>query len=142
MFTWSEGTLLPTELEDEIIDYLWNDRNSLKACSLANKFMVVPCQRRLFHCIFYHSDGTSAKFLKLITESPHIAGYVVSLFIHDHINPCLRDDERIDPLDAPMVAYTESEEKYCRLGGGHRLPQDKYLPDVAPLLCNLRALTI
>lgn len=142
--------VLPAELCDEIISYLRNDSKSLKACSLANKVMTVPCQKRLFHRIALQqhyirhksdSDRQSAKFFQLLTGSPHISGYVRSLFIYDrltfiHDGPL--DSESGDPLDAPMVAYTEPE-NYLR---EHWLPQDKYLPHFAPLLCNLRALTI
>ena len=47
--------------------------------------------------------------------------------------PC----ESIDPLDAPMVAVTESEENHW-----HYRRRDKYLTKLAPLFCNLQALTI
>ena len=110
--------------------------------------MIVPCQSRLFHCISlrrkrshsrYKSEGKPANFFKLLMDSPHIAGYVRSLSIIDHTT---YNDQPLseDPLDAPVVAYTELEDSLRR----RRLwlPQDKYLPDFAPLLCNLRALTI
>ena len=141
----------PAELCDEIISYLWNDFQSLKACSLANKVMIVPCQKRFFHRValyaatrrericFNYTAGTSANFSKLLTKSPHIAGYVRSLFIYDHMTFVSLPCESIDPLDAPMVDFTESEEDYRQRYWLHR---DKYLPDLAPLLCNLRALVI
>jgi len=89
---------VPSEMFNEIIGHLWNDIPSLKACSLANRIMTVPSQKRLFYCICLRAprsmlkdswaenetSGTSYDFSRLLDRSPHIAGYVQSLFIMDH----------------------------------------------------------
>ena len=90
---------LPQELYDEIIGFLWNDISSLRACSLANRIMTLPSQKRLFYCIALRAPlqklnddrrifdnglcGTSYNFRQLLLRSPHIAKYVVSLHIVD-----------------------------------------------------------
>src|SRR6266571_2683382 len=79
---------LPQELYEEIISYLWSDVPSLTACSLANRIMTVPSQRRLFTFIRLTDArrdwnvGSSASFYKLLIRSPHIARYVESLQIN------------------------------------------------------------
>ena len=85
----------PPELLDEIISYLWNDIPSLKACSLAHRNTTVPSQKRLFYAVGLRGpnqrvknemSGTSYDFWRLLVGSPHIAGYVQSLFIMDIID--------------------------------------------------------
>src|SRR6266545_1516914 len=84
---------LPEDLYDEIIGFLWDDIPSLKACSLANRIMTVPSQKRLFYCVAlrelppnYHNYvcGTPYNFWQLLLRSPHIATYVVSLHVVDN----------------------------------------------------------
>jgi len=173
---------LPEELYDEIIGFLWNDIPSLKACSLANRIMTIPSQKRLFYCIALRpplrklsvswlafSDGlcgTSYNFQQLLLRSPHIAKYVISLHIVgqffcnisnsealEGMVPGNTDDEIDDgeqyvgyklasgqdiSLDVPLVSgLHQNESRVYRW-----LTADKFLPLSAPLLCNLRSLTI
>ena len=192
---------LPVELYNEIISYLWNDIPSLKACSLANRFMTVPSQKHLFHCIALRPPlqklqnehgiftnglcGTSYNFWQLLLKSPHIAKYVASVHVVDcrvhyksslgvpaaqrgfaprrgmvpiasvpiaegtvdevvdnglqYIGYTLENGQDVD-LDAPLSPSSGSRRDKSRF---HRwLPTDKFLPLSAPLLCNLRSLTI
>jgi len=173
---------LPEELYDEIIGFLWNDIPSLKACSLANRIMTIPSQKRLFYCLVLRpplrklsiscpafSDGlcgTSYNFRQLLLRSPHIAKYVISLHIVgqffcnmsnsealEGMVPGNTDDEIDDgeqyvgyklasgqdiSLDVPLVSgLHQNESRVYRW-----LTTDKFLPLSAPLLCNLRSLTI
>ena len=176
---------LPEELYDEIVGFLWNDIPSLKSCSLANRIMTIPSQKRLFYCIALRpplqklnidrrtfDNGlchTSYNFRQLLLRSPHIAKYVISLHIVDH---GFYYTSNLEALEEPLPGNTDDEaddgEQYTgyKLGNGqdisldtalvpmsgpnnvnrsrfHRwLPTDKFLPLFAPLLCNLRSLTI
>ena len=168
---------LPEELYDEIIGFLWNDIPSLKACSLANRIMTIPSQKRLFYCIalrlplrelsintipFFNNGlcGTSYNFRQLLLRSPHIAQYVISLHIVDHFMSNLEVpvpgsmDEGVDDgeqyigyklangqdisLDAPLVSGLHQN----KFRFYEWLPTDKFLPLCAPLLRNLRSLTV
>ena len=174
---------LPEELYDEIIGFLWNDPPSLKSCSLANRIMTVPSQKRLFYCIALRPPlqklnldirifgnglcGTSYNFQQLLLRSPHIAEYVISFHIVDHRFyyasqsnvdaledpvPGNMDDEVDDgkqyigyklpngqgmSLGAPLVPIDGDESRFRRW-----LPTDRFLPLCAPLLHNLRSLSV
>ena len=167
---------LPEELYDEIIGFLWNDIPSLKACSLVNRIMTIPSQKRLFYCIALRPPlrklcfviptfrnglcGISYNFRQLLLRSPHIAQYVISLHIVDHYTcdsegpvPGSMDEEVDDgeqyigyklangqdiSLDAPLVPGLHQNKSRIY----EWLPTDKFLPLCAPLLHNLRSLTI
>ena len=167
---------LPAELYDEITSLLWNDFPSLKACSLANRVLTAPSQKRLFHSLALGHPHlqrnnksrvrTSSDFYNLLAASPHIAEYVKSLHILDFCSfSKLSSPSGFD--DLPNVLGKESSLRYenYRLENGEEipdldsrpvtscnddsnsafeywLPRDKFLPLFAPLLSNLKALTL
>ena len=148
----------PQELLDEITSYLWNDIPSLKACSLAHRNMTVSSQKRLFYSVGLQApgnplikneiSGTSYGFWRLLVESPYIAGYVQSLFIMDfdcssHDPTSSEDDQTESGL--LHEGYELGNEEYGKtVDPTHRfwIVDDKYLPRCAPLLHNLKALTL
>jgi len=156
---------LPQELCEEIIRYLWNDLPSLTACSLANRIMTVPSQRRLFTFIRLTDArrdwnvGSSASFYKLLIRSPHIARYVGSLQINSQTY-YWSEASTPAPLGQDLVPSNECLpfEDY-KLENGQEIPdldaiavasnrrdtwltKDKFLPSCATLLPNLKALDI
>jgi len=89
---------LPLELYDEIISYLWNDKQALLACSVAGRTLTIPSQKRLFSRVKLpgpyqivrlekypgktHQLGKSySDFKRLLGQSPHIVEYIECLQI-------------------------------------------------------------
>jgi len=174
----------PPELFNEIISYLWNDIPSLKACSLAHPTMTFPSQTRLFYSIclqpprkrlssltFVKNEisGTSYDFWRMLVRSPHIAGYIRSLFVIDHGHSYRRcfgaqhiDSASSEDDQTESSSLNEDDElgngeyvvsKPTPIGGAAqktanltwRIPRwlanDKYLPRCA-LLHHLKAFTL
>ena len=86
---------LSLELYDEIISYLWNNKQALLACSVAGRILTVPSQKRLFSRVIlpgpHHNERHPSKthqlgqsysdFKRLLNRSPHIVGYIECLQI-------------------------------------------------------------
>jgi len=86
---------LPHELYDEIISYLWNDKQTLFACSVAGRTLTIPSQKRLFSRIILprplqldkyptislQLGHSYSNFERMLGQSPHIAGYIECLQI-------------------------------------------------------------
>ena len=89
---------VPQELSDEIINYLSDDKEALKACSLASRNFTPLSQKFIFSCVVIrtpnpenssthpHSHvwdfgGSPLKFRALFDTSPHIADYIECLQI-------------------------------------------------------------
>ncbi|KAJ7108354.1 hypothetical protein C8R43DRAFT_188366 [Mycena crocata] len=84
----SRSDNLPQELIDIIVDDLYNDIPTLKACSLAARTFVSPTRTHLFKRIEItpppgpgNGYGSCHKFHQLLTSSPHIASLVRELCI-------------------------------------------------------------
>jgi len=174
----------PPELFNEIIGYLWNHIPSLKACSLTHRSMTVPSQKRLFYSICLRAprkrlnslklvkneiSGTSYDLWRMLVRSPHIAGYVRSLFVIDHSHSYRRFvDSASSEDDQTEFGFLDEDDE---LGSGEYvvskptrnlimrpaaqktvnprtrrisrwLTNDKYLPRCALLLHNLKAFTL
>jgi len=111
--------------------------------------------------------GTSYNFRQLLLRSPHIAKYVVSLHLVDHFFISRSDAEVLGRVRHPVpesasndgaqyIGYKLANGEDINLDASlvpmrglyhksryHRwLPNDKFLPLCAPLLCNLRALSV
>ncbi|KAJ7500638.1 hypothetical protein B0H11DRAFT_2275840 [Mycena galericulata] len=94
-------TSIPHELVAAIVDELEDDRVSLKACSVVTSAFCPPSQRHLFRSMWLHREnwkhytpaqralhkgtlvpsGTIKSAYALLSESPHLAGYVRDLTI-------------------------------------------------------------
>ncbi|KAH9848854.1 hypothetical protein C2E23DRAFT_878458 [Lenzites betulinus] len=75
----SSRSILPPELCDETIDYLWDDVDSLRACSLTCKAWL-PCSRfHLFRNVRLRHADDVFRFRSLLTSSPGIAPCVRKL---------------------------------------------------------------
>jgi hypothetical protein len=119
------------ELYDEFIGYLWNDKNTLSACSLASRILTVASQKRLFCQIIldakaFDVGGTSSAFHRLLERSPHIAEYVQCLQIID--------------MEAPDGSDSDYSDDW--LDALNWLPNDTFLPLFLPLLGNLKAFVL
>ncbi|KAF8969683.1 hypothetical protein BDZ97DRAFT_1754506 [Flammula alnicola] len=79
----------PPEIDDEIVSYLWDENDSLKACSLACRAFLPACQKHLLSKIvlFPPTDrkkrGNGARFQQLLKNSPHISKYIHYLEVID-----------------------------------------------------------
>ncbi|KAF7354229.1 hypothetical protein MVEN_01110700 [Mycena venus] len=86
---------LPQELVDAIIEevafidqlYETSDCESLKACAIAGRMFVGPCQRRLFRTLSLDSSGRRLEAVaNILTASPHLALYVQDLYVDVYLD--------------------------------------------------------
>jgi len=87
--------ILPPEIHPEIVQYLWDDKKALKACSTASSTFTASAQRHLFSQIIIRGPlkptkvqdigGSPQNFKNLLDESPHIASYVDYLELFDDV---------------------------------------------------------
>ncbi|KAK7044351.1 hypothetical protein R3P38DRAFT_3258502 [Favolaschia claudopus] len=73
-------SILPPELYGPIVDHI-DDVGCLKSCSLAASALRYPSQRLLFSCLSV-DNNSYVGHLKLLSDSPHIAGFVTFLRIY------------------------------------------------------------
>ncbi|EPT03910.1 hypothetical protein FOMPIDRAFT_1115026 [Fomitopsis schrenkii] len=72
---------VPPEICDYVIDHLYNDRKSLKACSLTCRDWV-PTSRYHLHCeVYLHNPGLFTAFRRLLQFSPLLGSYIRALRI-------------------------------------------------------------
>ncbi|KAK7052935.1 hypothetical protein VNI00_004255 [Paramarasmius palmivorus] len=136
---------LPQEVLDTVLENLQpgEDVQSLRQCALAARCLRPIAQRILFSAIFLSGRGRASdntdqdKFLKLLRQSPHLAGYIVkiTLFLQPsqwdedlaqrplpHIIPQLHALKRLvlysnfdfGETDIPITSH----QLYTLLGGG------------------------
>ncbi len=72
-------TRIPPELCDQTIDYLWDDLESLRACSLTCKDWLPSSRFHLFRNLRLRHADDVARFRALLTSSPSIAHFVRKL---------------------------------------------------------------
>ena len=63
---------LPRELVEQIIDLLYDDTASLRACALICRNMAVVSQRHLFRVVAIHSVERAAQLYDLAACSPYL----------------------------------------------------------------------
>lgn len=73
--------ILPPELMDETIDYLWDDHKALEACSLTCRSWVPSSRLHLFRTVRVRSAEDCTKLSVLLQSSPIIAHCVRKLTI-------------------------------------------------------------
>ncbi len=81
---------LPQELIDNIIDELWFDARSLKACSLVSKSWTIASQFHLFRCVQIglvgeqetDRDSRLDEYCRFLLSSPHLRNTIRELRIY------------------------------------------------------------
>ncbi|KAK0450568.1 uncharacterized protein EV420DRAFT_740519 [Desarmillaria tabescens] len=109
--------MLPNELLDAIIEECRNDRQTLMACSLANRALRWSSQKRLFaeitlsgsHCYATHA-APYPSLLRLVSSSSQIASYVKSLRIHDSDKEIIPQIlEQLPNIESLSIAWTSPD---------------------------------
>ncbi|KAI5889188.1 uncharacterized protein SCHCODRAFT_02703618 [Schizophyllum commune H4-8] len=79
---------LPQELKECILNELaaTNDHISLATCALAHRSLLTPSQTHIFHTIHLRTAALTARFLHLLSSSPHLAPLVRALHVEEEPN--------------------------------------------------------
>ncbi|KDQ58645.1 hypothetical protein JAAARDRAFT_675253 [Jaapia argillacea MUCL 33604] len=68
--------VLPQELVDNIIDHLYSDTLTLRACALTSRRWLHTARYHIFHRISIRIDVDLTRLLHLLQNSPHIPPYI------------------------------------------------------------------
>lgn len=74
----------PQELVDEVIDHLWDDVTSLRACSLSCSTWLPTSRTHLFRQVDLRDAAACARFIKLLEASPVLVQYIRKLSVDAH----------------------------------------------------------
>lgn len=74
----------PQEITDQVIDHLWDDTSSLKACALSCQAWLPSSRTHIFREIVVKEAIACARFEALLQASPAIARYIRKLVIDAH----------------------------------------------------------
>lgn len=85
---------LPPELHDRILDFLFDAKPTLSACSLVSRDWRITSQYHLFHTLTLRHPAPLAAFTAFLASSPRLAHFVRDLTL------CGTD------ADAPSIHYT------------------------------------
>ena len=108
--------LLPQELVDHTIDYLWDDKKSLKSCSLVckrwtasssshlfNRFLWPPCNTARKTCdTTFCEEGYFVHLLEAVSSTVRLSNAIRTLLLSIHASPCPRIYETV-ALPLPIV---------------------------------------
>ncbi|KZT70018.1 hypothetical protein DAEQUDRAFT_756661 [Daedalea quercina L-15889] len=72
---------IPQELCDEVVDYLWDDIHTLKACAMTCRSWVWRSQKHLFRDVAVNNATRFERFMRLLKSNNRIALYVRVLTI-------------------------------------------------------------
>ncbi|KAI0074712.1 hypothetical protein K474DRAFT_1566573, partial [Panus rudis PR-1116 ss-1] len=75
---------IPPEIVDTIIDHLYDDRDSLRACSLVCKTWLDPARHHLFEALqvpYYKASGDPGfiPFAEFLVGAPDVRPYIKEL---------------------------------------------------------------
>jgi len=85
---------LPQEICDNILDHLWDDRETLKICSLASRAWLNTTRLHIFRTVHIPSAGDYKSFKELLDHSPEIGPCVRELCL----GACVNDPEVLTML--------------------------------------------
>ncbi|KAK7039736.1 hypothetical protein R3P38DRAFT_3468683 [Favolaschia claudopus] len=136
-------SILPPELYDSIVDHI-DDVGCLKSCSLAASALRYPSQRLLFSCLSV-DDQSYVGHLKLLSDSPHIGGFVTFLRIralfHNNMGKLDVDsDPLLQILDKLANVRRCFVDSLWYLTPGPSVPERSQLPDFLINFLNRRSL--
>ncbi|KAH9928499.1 uncharacterized protein BXZ73DRAFT_90570 [Epithele typhae] len=102
------GTRLPPELCDETIDHLWDDIDSLRACSLTCKDWLPSSRFHLFRSVRLRHADDLTRFRALLASAPSVALCVRKLSLNaDHAGIAPDGSPRVDDgwVDATAALF-------------------------------------
>ena len=79
------SVMLPPEMLDFIVDHLYGDLRTLKACCIVSKSWIPRARRHLFVCVSFHAQASPIEsWMKTFPDPPNSpAHYTRSLLFHD-----------------------------------------------------------
>lgn len=130
---------LPQELVDQAIDHLWNDRETLLACSLACHAWLPSARTHLFRDQRLTSAKDCARFEALLERAPAIARYVQKLSLSEPMSAAYAQNwiNRVPALIAQLYRLTTLE-----LIGLHYISLQKSSPETLAALSRLTSLVL
>ncbi|EIW51809.1 uncharacterized protein TRAVEDRAFT_136855 [Trametes versicolor FP-101664 SS1] len=130
---------LPQELVDQAIDHLWNDRDSLSACSLACQAWLPSARTHLFRDQRLTGAKDCARFEALLESASAIAHYVQKLSISEPMSTAYAQNwvNRVPALVAQLHRLTTLE-----LVGLHYVSLQKSSPEALEALSRLTGLVL
>ncbi|KAH9838477.1 uncharacterized protein C8Q71DRAFT_795941 [Rhodofomes roseus] len=125
---------LPCELRDTVIDLLYEDHGSLKACSLTCRSWLSRARYHLFRTMSIDRGRTGDAFARLLRSSPAISAYVQNMDINGSQSQCSwwNTDSRKGmfswpTLGPPTRAHTETDLTEADTWLRRILPEDMHL---------------
>ncbi|KAF8907291.1 hypothetical protein CPB84DRAFT_297971 [Gymnopilus junonius] len=115
-FKWntsSSTVVLPQEIKDEILGYLWDDKRALGACALACRAFLDPSQKLIFSKVIVSPPTpkrrarssttqrpglTATRLARLLESIPRLCRYVQHLEIRDEEDEWLLKDTSIPQI--------------------------------------------
>ncbi|KAL4264968.1 hypothetical protein AB1N83_004517 [Pleurotus pulmonarius] len=95
---------IPLDIVDLILQYLAEDIEALRECSLVHKFWVQPAQRLIFNKFTFHAHhdpdySKCAQQAVILSSSPHLAIYIQHVEVH------LGGTQGCDPLTGLLQRF-------------------------------------
>lgn len=78
---------LPMEISEQIIDTLWDDRESLLACALTCRSWLLRSRCHLFHIIHIRKAQHLRVFSRMLLSAPHIVDLARELHVYHALDP-------------------------------------------------------
>lgn len=75
--------MLPQELTEIILDYLFDDVDSLKTCSIASRCFLEPTRFHLFSSIVLDTNHRLDRFVTLVHNSPGVVKHISYLAVRN-----------------------------------------------------------
>lgn len=101
--------VLPVELTDRVIDFLYESPLALRACALVHSSWLPAARRHLFHDIHIAKASSWDNLSRAVRASPELGSYVRSLYLSDWRNylldAALRDTTLGPALSRLEVLY-------------------------------------
>ncbi|KAI0636453.1 hypothetical protein C8Q77DRAFT_1092801 [Trametes polyzona] len=128
---------LPQELVDQAIDHLWNDRETLSACSLVCHAWLPSARTHLFRDQRLTGAKACTRFEALLESVPDVARYVRKLTINEPMSATYAQNwiSRVPALVAQLHRLTTLE-----LVGLHYVSLRNSAPETLAALSRLTAL--
>nr|GAT59604.1 predicted protein [Mycena chlorophos] len=126
----STSSLFSTpELVQQIVDFLYADKESIRACLYTAHAWVIPAQFHLFNALDIVSEKQCQRLVDSISSAPYLAGYIRTLRIHfPWVDPLLSLEKlQLPNLRTLALANCPTPEQLKRAEHLLTLPSLQYL---------------
>ncbi|KAF7322562.1 hypothetical protein HMN09_00034700 [Mycena chlorophos] len=117
------------ELVEQIVDFLYADKESIRACLYTAHAWVIPAQFHLFNALDIVSEKQCKRLMDSISSAPYLAGYIRTLRIHfPWVDPLLSLEKlQLPNLRTLALANCPTPEELKRAEHLITLPSLQYL---------------